>query len=70
MAFSSPRYEDFFGSKKRKDSKTLQYGSKEIGTADGTLSTHEKELQKIQSKIEQMEKENLETKNWTMQGEV
>lgn len=36
----------------------------------GTLSTHEKQLLKIQSKIEQMEKANLEPKSWTMQGEV
>ncbi|KAL6007052.1 hypothetical protein ACLOJK_032548 [Asimina triloba] len=64
------RYEDFFGSKKRNDSKRLKSGSEELGTGDGTFSTHEKELQKIQSKIEQMEKENLEAKAWTMQGEV
>lgn len=37
---------------------------------DGTLSTHEKQLLKIKSKIEQMEKANLEPKSWTMQGEV
>lgn len=35
-----------------------------------TLSTHEKELKKLKSKIEQMEQENLEPKTWTMQGEV
>lgn len=34
------------------------------------LSTHEKELQKMRLKIEQMEKANLEPKSWTMQGEV
>lgn len=34
------------------------------------LSTHEKQLKKIHSKIEQMEKANLEPKTWTMQGEV
>ncbi|XP_065875461.1 M phase phosphoprotein 10 [Euphorbia lathyris] len=34
------------------------------------LSTHEKQLQKLQSEIEQMEKANLEPKTWTMQGEV
>ncbi|ONK69120.1 uncharacterized protein A4U43_C05F19560 [Asparagus officinalis] len=37
---------------------------------NGTLSTHEKQLLKIQSKIEQMEKANMEPKAWTMQGEV
>ncbi|XP_030939253.1 U3 small nucleolar ribonucleoprotein protein MPP10 isoform X3 [Quercus lobata] len=35
-----------------------------------TLSTHEKELQKLRSQIELMEKEDLEQKDWTMQGEV
>ena len=35
-----------------------------------SLSTHEKELKKLKSKIEQMEQENLEPKTWTMQGEV
>ncbi|KAG6514614.1 hypothetical protein ZIOFF_024982 [Zingiber officinale] len=34
------------------------------------LSTHEKELQKMRSKIEEMEKANLDPKSWTMQGEV
>ncbi|KAL9372692.1 hypothetical protein Peur_034936 [Populus x canadensis] len=36
----------------------------------GRFSTHEKQLQKLQSEIEQMEKANLEPKTWTMQGEV
>lgn len=35
-----------------------------------TLSTHEKEQQKLKSKIEQMEKANIDPKTWTMQGEV
>ncbi|CAN6909375.1 unnamed protein product [Brassica oleracea] len=34
------------------------------------LSTHEKELLKLQSKIDQMEKANLDPKHWTMQGEL
>lgn len=34
------------------------------------LSTHEKELENLKSKIEQMEKANLEPKDWTMQGEA
>ncbi|KAG0468835.1 hypothetical protein HPP92_018163 [Vanilla planifolia] len=43
----------------------------EINTQNiGTLSTHEKELLKLRSKIEEMEKANLEPKLWTMQGEV
>ncbi|KAL5813858.1 hypothetical protein ACOSQ4_024499 [Xanthoceras sorbifolium] len=35
-----------------------------------SLSTHEKQLKKLQSEIEKMEKANLDTKTWTMQGEV
>ncbi|CAK7328875.1 unnamed protein product [Dovyalis caffra] len=69
------RYEDFFGVKKRK---ILKRKSKEDSSSDdeavderkGRLSTHEKQLQKLQSEIEQMEKANLEPKTWTMQGEV
>lgn len=34
------------------------------------FSTHEKELEKLRSTIEQMEKANLEPKTWTLQGEV
>ncbi|KAK8940465.1 hypothetical protein KSP39_PZI010719 [Platanthera zijinensis] len=42
-----------------------------IDTQDGgALSTHEKELLKMQSKIHEMEKANLDPKMWTMQGEV
>lgn len=35
-----------------------------------SVSTHEKELEKLRSEIEEMEKANLEPKTWTMQGEV
>ncbi|KAK2657325.1 hypothetical protein Ddye_010377 [Dipteronia dyeriana] len=34
------------------------------------LSTHEKQLKKLQSEIEKMEKANMDQKAWTMQGEV
>lgn len=34
------------------------------------LSTHQKQLKKLQAEIEMMEKANLEPKTWTMQGEV
>ncbi|KAJ6676658.1 U3 SMALL NUCLEOLAR RIBONUCLEOprotein MPP10 [Salix viminalis] len=73
------RYEDFFGGKKRT---ILKKKTKEDSSSDdelddealnerkGRLSTHEKQLQKLQSEIEQMEKANLEPKTWTMQGEV
>ncbi|KAL9337917.1 hypothetical protein Peur_069686 [Populus x canadensis] len=73
------RYKDFFGGKKRK---ILKKKTKEDSSSDdelddealnerkGRLSTHEKQLQKLQSEIEQMEKSNLEPKTWTMQGEV
>ncbi|KAK9747888.1 hypothetical protein RND81_02G021600 [Saponaria officinalis] len=37
---------------------------------DKNLSTHEKEHQKLQAKIKQMEEANLAAKDWTMQGEV
>lgn len=34
------------------------------------LSTLEKQLLEQRAKIEQVERENLEAKSWTMQGEV
>ncbi|KAF7806070.1 Mpp10 protein [Senna tora] len=75
------RYEDFFGAKKEKGSKRkgrLIHGSEDSDDGDmkfdrqkqETISTHEKQMEKIQSKIEQMENANLEPKTWTMQGEV
>ncbi|KAE9610079.1 putative U3 small nucleolar ribonucleoprotein complex, subunit Mpp10 [Lupinus albus] len=78
----SARYEDFFGGKKEKGSKgkaRLPQDSEDYEDEDdmeldeqktGVASTHEKELETIQSKIEQMEKSNLDPKSWTMQGEV
>ncbi|XP_057995248.1 M phase phosphoprotein 10 isoform X2 [Hevea brasiliensis] len=78
---ASFRYEDFFGAKKKtvpKRKSSLSNGSDEdSGLNDdgavekkGGLSTHEKQLEKLQSEIEQMEKANLEPKTWTMRGEV
>ncbi|XP_055827658.1 M phase phosphoprotein 10 isoform X2 [Solanum dulcamara] len=78
------RYEDFFGSKKdtgQKKTVKLSDISDDLGTNDDmiddnddnqkrSLSTHEKELKKLRSTIEDMEKANLEEKSWTMQGEV
>lgn len=77
------RYEDFFGSKKQKDSKKVRKpndGLDDLGIDDAlgndkknekqNLSTHEKELLKIQSKIEEVDKARLQPKDWTMQGEV
>uniref|UniRef100_A0A3Q7FQE2 Uncharacterized protein n=1 Tax=Solanum lycopersicum TaxID=4081 RepID=A0A3Q7FQE2_SOLLC len=76
------RYEDFFGSKKGTgQKKTVKSSdlSDDMGTDDDmiddnqkkrSLSTHEKELEKLRSTIEDMEKANLEEKSWTMQGEV
>ncbi|KAK7265675.1 hypothetical protein RJT34_33298 [Clitoria ternatea] len=76
------RYEDFFGGKKEKASKRearLLHESEDSGDEDdmefdkqkkGTASAYEKQLEKIQSNIEQMEKANIEPKAWTMQGEV
>ncbi|XAR50196.1 hypothetical protein NMG60_11004453 [Bertholletia excelsa] len=81
-ALENARYEDFFGPKKKNDqrrkSKMID-GSPDLEMDnyrddkvfdDQNLSTHEKELEKLRSKIEQMEKANLEPKTWTMQGEV
>ncbi|KAM3319105.1 U3 small nucleolar ribonucleoprotein MPP10 isoform X1 [Capsicum chacoense] len=79
------RYEDFFGSKKgtgqKKNVKSsdltdgLETDDDMIDDNDDnqkkrTLSTHEKEVAKLRSTIEDMEKANLEEKAWTMQGEV
>ncbi|KAK7389085.1 hypothetical protein VNO78_23917 [Psophocarpus tetragonolobus] len=76
------RYEDFFGGKKERVSKRKSQVLQESEYSDdeddtefdkqkkGTPSAHEKQLEKIQSKIEQMEKANIEPKTWTMQGEV
>ncbi|XP_068637401.1 M phase phosphoprotein 10 [Aristolochia californica] len=80
------RYEEFFGRKKKKISKKSLGQSDEFedlheddeeerdetsnDKSIGTLSTHEKEVEKIRSEIEQMERANLEPKTWTMQGEV
>ncbi|XP_062116242.1 M phase phosphoprotein 10 [Humulus lupulus] len=76
------RYEDFFvGKKKNRSKRKSKFGDRDddegnFGTNDDgsqnekTLSTHEKELEKLKSKIELMEKANLEPKTWTMQGEV
>ncbi|XP_057951492.1 M phase phosphoprotein 10 isoform X2 [Malania oleifera] len=76
----SARYEDFFGSKRKQDSKSKMKpddGTDDLETdneiADDKkkeLSTHEKELAKLRSKIEEMEKANLEPRAWDMQGEV
>ncbi|CAN7127974.1 unnamed protein product [Brassica rapa subsp. narinosa] len=68
------RYEDFFGGKKE-TKRTMRDVMEDEETGDVNqgnekLSTHEKELLKLQSKIDQMEKANLDPKHWTMQGEV
>ncbi|KAK1373224.1 U3 small nucleolar ribonucleoprotein MPP10 [Heracleum sosnowskyi] len=80
------RYEDFFESQKKtapknkskRDSKSddSDSGDEDMDVLDDdnqkgkTLSTYEKQLEKQRSKIEQMEKMNLDPKTWTMQGEV
>lgn len=89
-------YEDFFGGRKKPQSKKhfasdnepeemnsgdddieMNSGDDEIHDSDqdaeqptGKSSTHERQKEKIHKKIEQLEKENLETKSWIMQGEV
>lgn len=39
-------------------------------SAQENMTTHEKKLTKIQRRIDQLEKANLDSKLWTMQGEV
>ncbi|OMO59979.1 Mpp10 protein [Corchorus capsularis] len=76
------RYEVFFGTKNNKGSKErtksrdmLEEDSESddeqnVDKRRDGLSTHEKEDAELQSKIKQMEKENLDPKVWTMRGEV
>ncbi|GMI99456.1 hypothetical protein like AT5G66540 [Hibiscus trionum] len=76
------RYEDFFSRKKSKGSKYKAKSRDMLEEDSGSddeqhvdkrkdgLSKHEKELDKLRSKIEQMEKVNLDPKVWTMRGEV
>ncbi|XP_010484631.1 PREDICTED: U3 small nucleolar ribonucleoprotein protein MPP10 isoform X2 [Camelina sativa] len=69
------KYTDFFGGKKKETKvkwKDLSEDDEAERENQGNekLSTHEKERLKVQSKIEQMEKTNLDPKHWTMQGEI
>ncbi|XP_054822683.1 M phase phosphoprotein 10 [Prosopis cineraria] len=76
--FPPKKVRGFWQEKERKKKRLLNRGSEDSDADDmefdgqnqETISTHEKQLQKIQAKIEQMEKSNLEPKTWTMQGEV
>ncbi|PPR82631.1 hypothetical protein GOBAR_AA38082 [Gossypium barbadense] len=75
-------YEDFFSRKKNKSSKEkaksrdmLEEDSgsddeQDVDKRKNGPSKHEKELDKLRSKIEEMEKANLDPKVWTMRGEV
>ncbi|KAJ8440300.1 hypothetical protein Cgig2_012736 [Carnegiea gigantea] len=73
------RYEDFFVP----DKKMPERKRKQVDESDGSetddendkhknenLSTYEKERQKLEAKIKEMEEVNLASKDWTMQGEV
>ncbi|CAL1405226.1 unnamed protein product [Linum trigynum] len=73
-----PKYKDELGEDSSSDE---EEGEEELSSDDEekdenanektkVLSTHEKEVQKIKSEIEKMEKANLDPKTWTMQGEV
>lgn len=42
----------------------------DIGWQETNLSAHEKQQGKVKKRIEQLEKANMDTKSWTMQGEV
>ncbi|KAL1554173.1 U3 small nucleolar ribonucleoprotein MPP10 isoform X1 [Salvia divinorum] len=77
------RYDDFFTSQKKTSQKKkpkyddesdgMDMDEPENDDSDQTkqsLSTHEKELEKLRAEIEEMERANLEPKTWTMQGEV
>nr|GMC60194.1 U3 small nucleolar ribonucleoprotein protein MPP10-like isoform X2 [Ipomoea batatas] len=75
------RYEDFFarktdhkGKRKPLDRSDHMEMDEEVSDDDNqgnqNLSTHEQELLKLRSTIEEMEKANIEPKAWTMQGEV
>ncbi|XVF09319.1 hypothetical protein REPUB_Repub07fG0082300 [Reevesia pubescens] len=75
------RYEDFFSGKKKKGFKEKAESRDRLEEDSGSddehdvdmrkdgLSTHEKELDKLRSKIDQMEKANLDPNVWTMRGE-
>lgn len=77
------KYEDFFGPKRKVSKKSkLTDGLEDSDRSDEqeddqatdnknkVLSTHEKERENVRAKIEEMERANLESKTWTMQGEV
>lgn len=68
------RYDDFFGGKKETKMKLKDLSEDEEAEIENKgnekLSTHERARLKLQSKIEQMEKANLDPKHWTMQGEI
>ncbi|XP_047342624.1 U3 small nucleolar ribonucleoprotein protein MPP10 [Impatiens glandulifera] len=77
------RYQDFFVAQKKtqkpnsrltsqldgSDDDQPEKGST-LGSKKGVLSTHEKEQEKLRLKVEQMEKSNLDPKNWNMMGEI
>ncbi|KAJ3685919.1 hypothetical protein LUZ61_015083 [Rhynchospora tenuis] len=54
------------------ENKEIEYEENDDETENNkkNMSTHEKEVAKLRSKIEEMERANLEPKAWTMIGEV
>ncbi|KAJ4781609.1 U3 small nucleolar ribonucleoprotein MPP10 [Rhynchospora pubera] len=54
------------------ENKEIEYQENDDETENNkkNMSTHEKEVAKLRSKIEDMERANLEPKSWTMIGEV
>lgn len=42
----------------------------DVDCQEKKLSAHERQQEKTRRRIEQLEKANLESKDWTMQGEV
>eukprot|EP01018_Ginkgo_biloba_P009359 Gb_37982 [translate_table: standard] len=52
------------------DDDDISDGEPDAKQPTGKSSTHERQLEKIRKRMEQLENANLETKSWTMQGEV
>ncbi|KVI06353.1 U3 small nucleolar ribonucleoprotein protein MPP10-like [Cynara cardunculus var. scolymus] len=65
---------DISNEEETEDSDTGDEDNDGMGSDDemktDNLSTHEKQLLEQRAKIEEVERENLEAKSWTMQGEV
>ncbi|MCO5586108.1 hypothetical protein L7F22_040047 [Adiantum nelumboides] len=61
------KYDDFFGGRSKK--KLTDTASNEVSQLE-SLTAHEKNLAKAEKRIKELEKANLNSTLWTMQGEV